>query len=52
MAQDGLVSEVDEWFGHGECHGSQSGAEASNKQQSFHRLNSLIINLKNMDTLF
>ena len=27
VAQDGLVSEVDQWFGHSDCHGSQPSAE-------------------------
>ena len=38
MAQDGLVTEVDERFGHSECHGSQPSAEPAYEQQSFHLL--------------
>ena len=36
VAQDGLIAEVYEGLGHGECHRSKPGAEASHENQSFH----------------
>ena len=36
VAQDGLIAEVYEGLGHGKCHRSKPGAEASHENQSFY----------------